>query len=62
MAQSIFDTTQAQIVGALGAEICHVIKWWKPAVAVHRCPFCGLKMYHIISHVAECGERNREEK
>lgn len=48
---------QEEAIRAFGREICHVVKWWrpaKPAKPANRCPKCGLPFYHIIAHVIEC--------
>lgn len=54
MANDGHYTTQEQAIRAFGAEICAVVRHWRPVVGANKCPFCGMKYYHIIPHVAEC--------
>ena len=54
-------TTQEKLIRGFGREICHVVKWWRPAIPKNRCPFCGLPFYHIMAHISRCELRERME-
>ena len=45
---------QVQLIRGFGEEIAHIVRWWRPAIPINRCPMCGLRIYHIISHVSVC--------
>ena len=53
-------TIQEQAIRGFGAEICHVVKYWRPAIPTAACPFCGRKFYHIMSHWQTCEQREPE--
>jgi hypothetical protein len=48
------NTFQEKAIRGFGAEICKVVKLWRPAQAKRRCLLCGKKFYHIMAHVAKC--------
>jgi len=41
----------------LGRTLAYVSRYWRPAIATEKCPYCGRKFYHMQVHIRECEMR-----
>jgi len=53
--------TQEKLIAGFGAEICRIVRTAQPLKSrlYHRCPKCGLLVYHILPHILSNCEFDR---